>query len=63
MTSLLETFATGQSSGNGSNGQASRTQENEGPRESKERSAQLALLGTSAAVFAHELGNPLQAIF
>ena len=62
MTSLLETFATGESSGHGSNGQASRTQENEGPRESKERSAQLTLLGTSAAVFAHELANPLQAI-
>ena len=76
MTSPVETLAHIKSSYNGSNGkpgarqvsqpfvsQPCHTQESEQSSQLMERSERLAFLGTSAAVFAHELGNPLQAIF
>ena len=51
---------------NGANGAAHRRQKRESRQRSRKEAQQrerLAWLGTSAAVFAHEVGNPLQAIF
>ena len=78
MTSRIDIFENFAISENHSNGQAQAGMANGSqpvthwhPNHEKDQSSQqkvqererLALLGTSAAVFAHEVGNPLQAIF
>jgi signal transduction histidine kinase len=60
----FENRSNGKASGTQLVTQSCLTQESQQPSlQSMERTERLALLGTSAVVFAHELGNPLQAIF
>jgi signal transduction histidine kinase len=65
---ILESRSNGQAQGNAANGiqlaaQASRNQAKDQPSQQiAHQRERLALLGTSAVVFAHEVGNPLQAI-
>jgi signal transduction histidine kinase len=66
---ILENRSKGHARGDTANGtqlvaQSSRNQENDQPSQQiAQRRDRLDLLGTSAVVFAHEVGNPLQAIF
>jgi signal transduction histidine kinase len=65
---VLENRSNGQAQGDTANGtqliaQSNRNQENDQPSQHKaQQRERLAFLGTSAVVFAHEVGNPLQAI-
>ena len=65
---ILENRSNGQAHGDTANvtrlvAQSSRNQESEQPSQQiAQQRERLALLGTSAVVFAHEVGNPLQAI-
>ena len=66
---ILENRANGHAQGNTTNrtqivAQSSRNQKKAQPSQQKARQRErLAVLGTSAVAFAHEVGNPLQAIF